>query len=622
MRKSTKLALRASALTATAALAMSSGKSLAQGWTHFDDSLARGPLARLPLSSSPLSIFERGGGFGLAAPGLKAFHKSAVSFDAAIGAVIRQHLVSPLVQLRITPVTPVFALSGTPTTHTLDVRYTVGGIPLHGFQARAHALADGGVLVIGNVPQIDAGEPAPAADWPEVDLAAEHAISAVIDSGYADGEPRVTAQERVLYVSGNHLLPAWRLHVVSGPRPFDVVADAVEALAVERGFFDVDGSGKVYDQNIITGAPTVQTFKNMNGDNTLASEFVKVVVPENTAPAAGTDNVFDFEPGSESFVQTQAYSNASKHFAWFTNLGFQWYGPKPLEVRLHEKPGGRSNNALFVPGSATDGSLPSITIDDGDGIDLQNLATDGDVVSHEFGHHVIYSTLRSTDGESLVLHEGLADFFAFSRAGDACLGESICPAQSQACIVPAHCLRTAELDLKYNDDNWTKWAGARYRLGHLHGQIISGMLWDMRKAAVYQPDELSALVFKAVSLFTESAGFHEFLLALLAADSELYGNAHEAQIRAAAEARGIESFFDSTAAAGSPGGGATTPAEKKESKGNENPMRCGVVAGSGGPMSPFALPLLALMLFAPLLVAARPALARVRARASTRRPRG
>ena len=85
--------------------------------------------------------------------------------------------------------------------------------------------------------------------------------------------------------------------------------------------------------------------------------------------------------------------------------------------------------------SASDGTLPSIKIDDGDGLVLQNLITDGDVVSHELGHHIIFKTLTSTIGESLVLQEGLADAFAFFRTSNACLGESICPKNSSACIM-------------------------------------------------------------------------------------------------------------------------------------------------------------------------------------------
>ena len=59
MRKRRELALRASALSAAAALTMVSGTSHALSWSRPD-----APLARLPLSAGTLSIFERGDAFG------------------------------------------------------------------------------------------------------------------------------------------------------------------------------------------------------------------------------------------------------------------------------------------------------------------------------------------------------------------------------------------------------------------------------------------------------------------------------------------------------------------------------------------------------------------------------
>ena len=263
-----------------------------------------------------------------------------------------------------------------------------------------------------------------------------------------------------------------------------------------------------------------------------------------------------------------------------------------------------------MPGSDADGSLPSISIDDGDGEELRNLVSDSDVVSHEFGHHVIYKTLRKVDGESLVLHEGLADFFAFSRTQDGCLGESICPMGSSACILEGQCLRTSINTLKYQDEVWKQWAGSRNRLGHLHGQLISGMLWDLAKSGDVPVTVLPKLVLSGIGYFHQSSGFRDLMLGLFTADKELYASAYGAKIKAAAEARGLGEFIsdveldkDIPQLLGTSPIDNTpvdVPEEKKESKGNENPFnKCGSIPGSAGGTG--GLLIIILVLLFPLL---------------------
>src|SRR5690606_34583582 len=107
------------------------------------------------------------------------------------------------------------------------------------------------------------------------------------------------------------------------------------------------------------------------------------------------------------------------------------------------------------------------------------LSTNSDVVAHEFGHHVEFESLQETRGESLVMNEGLTDYFAMARSGDSCLGESICPYNSSInCEVnqkapKQSCLRSATA-VKYVLNENTKTDA------HFKSQFISGMLWDLR----------------------------------------------------------------------------------------------------------------------------------------------
>ena len=79
---------------------------------------------------------------------------------------------------------------------------------------------------------------------------------------------------------------------------------------------------------------------------------------------------------------------------------------------IHARPGGSKNNALYVP-KETETDAAKIMIGNGDGNILKNLPQDREVISHELGHHIIYHHITQTSGESLILHEGLADFFTF-----------------------------------------------------------------------------------------------------------------------------------------------------------------------------------------------------------------
>jgi hypothetical protein len=586
----------------------------------FQSPLAK--LRKLPVSGRSVWLHpfnDQMAGFGL-------YNRGSIGFDRAVISSLRERLANPLVEIRGETVS---GLSLVPGSSTHEFQYYVAGIPLCGFQVRAHALSSKRAgLVLGAVPDIDpdAASSAVHAEWPDVNVAFEHAATAANED--ADADAAVLKQAtRCFYVTNGSLLPVWQLRLVAGELPYTALADGYELVDIQRAYFDVDGTAKVFDQNIVSGTQKNYKLTGLAGNGTLKSDYLQVIVPDDYEAAVEDDHVYNYSKTDAKFPQVQAYANVQRHFDYFKDLGFEWYGTAPLQVKLHVVPNGRKNNALFMPGGS-DGTLPSISIHDGDGEELQYLATDGDVVSHEFGHHVVYKTLRSTEGQSLVLHEGLADFFAFSRTGDACLGESICPAGSNICIVENQCLRTAEIELAYEDDLWMRFAGPSYRLGHQHGQMISGMLWDIRKAGTIPADVLSKLVFQAVQYFKADSGFRDFMLALMIADSELHGGQYNAAIRAAGDARGLSEFYEDVAPGSEipdpEGGGALLPDEgdgegttKKKSE-DKDIFDCGVVGGAGG-QGPALLLILA-MLF-PFITAARPALARLRARRDAKRTR-
>jgi len=554
-------------------------------------------------------------------PGFSLFDKGRASFEQAVAHMLRDNGINPLVEIRAQDTTDGLGLATGSSSH--DFRFYVRGIPVCGFQVRAHELNDRSTLVLGRFPDIDPGEPAPAADWPAQSLALARAQQELLDEDGAE-DFRAGTATKCFYVQDGRLLPVWSMTVYADGLPYQVVGDAYEVVSLEKKFFDVTGSGHAYEFNRITGAAKDWDLTDLKGGATLTSNYLRTVVPSGYTQAQEPSESFNYPETDKRFDEVQAYVHAQAHLAFFTKLGFQWYGPSPLEVRIHSAPSGHPNNALFMPGDDAQGTKPSITIDDGDGVDLQNLVTDGDVVSHEFGHHVIYKTLKTTQGESLVLHEGLADFFAFSRTGDPCLGESICPKGSGACIMEGQCLRTAANSLVYKDDLWNEWAGPGNRLGHLHGQLISGLLWDLRKDGDVPADDVTNLVFKTISYFSETSGFCDFVSSLLAADKELYSDKYDAKIRSVLDTRGLTPFLPETqpscvelsAAQAQSGTGTEVDTSSHGSGKGNNPLACGVIKADGKSVD---VTWAALLFALPLLLVAGPIPARARVLKKSRR---
>jgi Zn-dependent metalloprotease len=535
------------------------------------------------------------------------FKYGQISFEDAMTSHLRDAIKNPLIEIRNTSTTSGFNLQN--GVKSSDFRFFVNGAPFCEYHVRAHELSDRSVLMLGNIPDIDTYETAPS-EWPDFNLSWEHIVKSISEES---GQSSVVLKQRSKCVvsTNQKLLAVWKVKVEAGGLPYYALADGYETISTEPGYFDIESTAQVYEANRLSGALGPIKLTDLAEDGTLSSKFLKTTVPSSWQKAKSTDNIFSFAPSEEQFDEVQVYANIQRHFDYFKSLGFVWYGPAPIDVRIHIKPQGRANNALFMPGSDADGSLPSISIDDGDGKELRYLISDGDVVSHELGHHVIYKTLRTTSGESLVLHEGLADFFAFARTQDGCLGESICPVGSGACIVEGKCLRTAINNLKYQDEVWKQWAGSRNRLGHLHGQLVSAMLWDLVQSGDVPIAVLPKLVLSAIGYFHQSSGFRDLMLGLFTADKELYGSVYGAKIKAAAEARGLGEFISdveldkdipqllgTTPSDGTPV--EDKPVEKKESKGNENPFnKCGSIAGNAGTTG--GLVIIILVLLFPLL---------------------
>ncbi len=119
----------------------------------------------------------------------------------------------------------------------------------------------------------------------------------------------------------------------------------------------------------------------------------------------------------------------------------------------------------------------------------QNSGRVADVVYHEFGHALHnHSVIAGMGDFESHLSEGLADFFAADLTGDTAIGRGFFFDESPLReIDPVGSERVYPLDFDFDP--------------HVSGLIISGALWDMRKALIKQLGTTAGIV-RAQKIFT------------------------------------------------------------------------------------------------------------------------
>lgn len=493
-----------------------------------------------------------------------------------------------------------------------EFTFEVDGYPICDFQVKSHRTLDGKAALLGKLPKFDEQASFDASSWADFE-SVRHIIGESIVMSGKGTEYSVEESSQCLLLQDEKLRPVWRVDVMIGGLRYQIVADGDEVYRYDPKHFDATGSAKIYASNPKDGSFTEFPLRSMRDDSLagyLVNDYFETCVPaangSAVCPSIGgspaysiarrTGLDFNFDPVSQAneFTQASIFTNVNRALEWLETQGYGNFGSTPIRLLAHAEISGDVNNALYQPGSP-----PSILVGDGDGNVLQNLGFDADVVSHELGHHVVYHTVTTIAGESLVIHEALADFFTFARTGNACLGESICPNTSlgaRVCAVPNTCLRTAENTLTYNSPNLSTQA-------HLRGQFISGMLWDLYKTDGIPLADVTSLVLKSIDLLVANSGYEHLLFAMMLTDHANFDGKYCTTIRDRAIARGLESFLGAktceevaeTGATYSSGSGANVqdflypdgqatvveaPAKKSKSKG------CGVLsAGSASGQS-------------------------------------
>lgn len=456
-----------------------------------------------------------------------------------------------------------------------SIQFVLNEIPLCELQIKSHTRRDARYLIGKKPPEFST----PNKNWPNLSKS-QYTFKEKLREGGISSEILVEESKKCYVLRNHEAFPTWSLIASSKGLKYRGLADEIYTYLLEPLFFhsSTNATAKIYPNNPLDDQTEIYHLKNMNDHRRLENSFFYTTVDSSSTHqnAISSDGFFSFETSSSEFAQTSIFTNANRTYDWFKSLGWENHSNEAIRLVAHAVVRGGINNALYQPSQNGSGT---IFIGDGDGITLRNLATDADVVSHEFSHHVVYANISSVKGESLVLHEGIADFFTFIRTKNSCLGESICPPGSSLCMIDGKCLRTAKNSLKFGDDDLPTEE-------HLRSQFISGMLWDLVEIDKIDPTLLAKLTLGAVQLLVHDSGYQDFILALLLADQDLSVGKNCQKIFDRAESRGLSKFIESFSCSDNlPSIGSQAKASTEEVNVSKGEKICGAIQSFDHPLS-------------------------------------
>lgn len=396
-------------------------------------------------------------------------------------------------------------------------KFAKEGIELCSVEVKAINI-DGYISLIGSLPDVNHEQIVETAA-PDFDASLKVAWNSIKSS--SDSKQRYFNKSLCLFPYKQTLKPVWKLQVESDGMGYDVWADQERVYKTNRLFFDLfNAKIKTYLRDAVS-TPNIESHDAPIEEKTLSNNhFVTNTSTEDSGierAEIGVNNTFEFEPGTPQFNEASIFFHAFNHLNYFFGLGYTWSGNAPLILKINSIVRTSVNNASYRPPSGNE--LPLITVGNGDGTILRNLSSDSDVVSHEFGHHVIYRVIKDTTGESLVLHEGLADYFVFASTEDPCLGRSICvPGASGACVIKDQCLRIASKTLQYDNENFEN-----YNV-HFKGQLISGYIYGLHEQV--QKNNVPKVTLTALGYMSSDSNFQDMLTALMLADYQINSGAN------------------------------------------------------------------------------------------------
>lgn len=392
------------------------------------------------------------------------------------------------------------------STDTLHRHYIIEcqGLPVEEFSLGLHFHRNVLVLVDGRLPT---EEVAGSMEDFVVDPGASSPDSWL--SSPSEGLSLTSDSEAILVIRRGKIVQAWRSFVHDEKRRStdELIIDASTNEIIRRVPVDFPIEGYVFEKNPFEKHPSLKELTELNETGHLDGSYFTVYGASDSDPRAyAASGIFEYSPSAENsadfFDQVQSYYTATRALSWFQlNVGHKTESDS-LRIFVDTMVDGDPNNAKFSP-KGQDGR-PEVLLARGDGVVMKNLSRDSDVLIHEFSHSIIYRYLQSRYGETGLLHEGYADYFAYAINGDPNLGESIRP--------DAPYLRTALLpsDVRFDDPSISQSV-------HYQGQLWSAVLWEIR-AKIGPKFDIS--VYESLRYLSPSSGLRDALFGLLSADRD------------------------------------------------------------------------------------------------------
>jgi Zn-dependent metalloprotease len=243
--------------------------------------------------------------------------------------------------------------------------------------------------------------------------------------------------------------------------------------------------------------------------------------------AQSSNYQYYYSRSDDRFEEVMVYYHITRTAEYIQQLGYPVRNYIPAHA--HYMP---DANAFYDPYTG------GIGFGDGYYNDPQNspdFAEDARVIIHEYGHLMLdYQRPWILSEEGYAIHEGFADYLAASMYADVNKGfmrECISPWAGQAFNPNSPCFRTTVELLTYPDD---------YQPGgspHRNGMIWSSALWELWN--VLGKKITDDIILESHYYLSQYPTFIEAAQAIILADRNLYGGAHEDIIRDVFERKGI-----------------------------------------------------------------------------------
>jgi hypothetical protein len=378
---------------------------------------------------------------------------------------------------------------------------------------------------------------------------------------FSEGRPVYFAEQDKLHAAYEFVISASsdpQAQAPAVPLLAIISADTAQLLEQTALAFHLDGKAKLYRENAIAskGEGIVELpLPNLNpntGQLNNALFMVKTCKLQLPGPAcafgasAKTGDYRSVKPDDEAYDELVAYHGITRSMSWYRTLMGESVAPFATEntwgagrknfglelesigrltvyVRAMTKTPNASttlDNALYLPGGVGGSGSPEIAI--GTGWEesfntppraLRRIGKDADVSMHEFGHHIVYRTITELKGQSLAMHEGIADYFTYAATGNNLLAESV--------VATGGYLRAGNRSGTLADFPPTSATPP-----HIAGEFWSTVLWDVRKnlgsweKGYYKFDKI---MYHALDLMRANETYYGAIAAMLRA-AELFAS--------------------------------------------------------------------------------------------------